>query len=118
MGPEPDQCIFCGIVAGDVPAEILVRTERSVAFRDLNPQAPTHVLVVPRRHIRDAGVLDAQDASELVDLVLTARKVAAEEGFSESGYRLVFNVGDDALNSVPHLHLHVLGGRQMTWPPG
>jgi histidine triad (HIT) family protein len=118
MAPDTVDCIFCGIVAGEVPAEVVLRSDSSVAFRDLNPQAPTHVLVVPVRHIRDAAELQGADASELVDLFLTAKQVAADEGFSESGFRLVFNVGDHAQNSVPHLHLHVLGGRQMSWPPG
>lgn len=113
-------CLFCGIVAGDVPADIVRTDERTVAFRDLNPQAPTHVLVVPRRHITNAATVDASDAEDLAALVIAAKAVADAEGFGgeDRGYRLVFNVGPDAANSVPHLHLHVLGGRAFGWPPG
>lgn len=113
-------CLFCGIVAGDVPADIVRTDERTVAFRDLNPQEPTHVLVVPRRHITNAATVDASDAEDLAALVIAAKAVADAEGFGgeDRGYRLVFNVGPDAANSVPHLHLHVLGGRAFGWPPG
>jgi histidine triad (HIT) family protein len=95
-------------------------TERTVAFRDIAPQAPVHVLVVPRRHIDHAGALGEDHAGDLVAMFGAARSIAAQEGIDgdERGYRLVFNVGKDAQNSVPHLHLHVLGGRPMTWPPG
>jgi histidine triad (HIT) family protein len=109
-------CLFCGIVAGEVPAEVVHQTERTVAFRDIHPQAPVHVLVVPRRHIESAAALSEEDADDLAALVTAARSVAEAEGIAtpERGYRLVFNVGPDALNSVPHLHLHVIGGRTMT----
>ncbi|HVX20148.1 MAG TPA: HIT domain-containing protein [Acidimicrobiales bacterium] len=108
-------CLFCGIVAGDVPAERVLETDRAVAFRDINPQAPVHVLVVPRRHIDNAAAVDDDDADDVVALMTLARQVAEAEGIAspDRGYRLVFNVGPDALNSVPHLHLHVLGGRTM-----
>jgi histidine triad (HIT) family protein len=111
-------CVFCRIVAGDIPADVVLRTEHSVAFRDLNPQAPVHVLVVPRRHIDDAAALEPGDAEVLSYLFAAAAQVAAAEGIAERGYRLLFNVGEDASNSVPHLHLHVLGGRRLAWPPG
>jgi histidine triad (HIT) family protein len=113
-------CLFCGIVAGDVPADIVRSDELTVAFRDLNPQAPLHVLVVPRRHISNASSLTAADAPDLAAMVTAAKAVADDEGFGgdDRGYRLVLNVGPDALNSVPHLHLHVLGGRTFGWPPG
>ena len=91
----------------------MVSTERTYAFRDISPQAPTHVLVVPREHITSAAAIGQDHGQVLVDLVTTAQEVARVEGIAESGYRLIFNVGDDALNSVPHLHLHVLGGRRM-----
>lgn len=109
-------CLFCGIVAGEVPAEIVHQTERTVAFRDIHPVAPVHVLVVPRRHIENAAAVAPEDADDVVALVTAARAVAETEGIAtpERGYRLVFNVGPDALNSVPHLHLHVIGGRPMT----
>jgi histidine triad (HIT) family protein len=115
---DSSDCLFCRIVAGEIPAEIVHSSELAVAFRDLNPQAPVHVLVVPRRHIDDAGVLEPGDAEALAGVFEAARRVAEAEGVAERGYRLVFNVGEDASNSVPHLHLHVLGGRRLAWPPG
>ncbi|HUC37975.1 MAG TPA: histidine triad nucleotide-binding protein [Acidimicrobiales bacterium] len=114
---DPD-CIFCRIVSGDVPADVVHSTDEIVAFRDINPQAPVHVQVIPRRHITDASALGAGDGELLVRMVLAAQHVAASEGISERGYRLVFNVGEDAANTIPHLHLHVLGGRRLGWPPG
>jgi histidine triad (HIT) family protein len=111
-------CLFCRIVAGEVPADVVARTPATIAFRDMDPQAPTHVLVVPTEHIDDAAALDTGHAALLAELLTTARSVAEAEGVVESGYRLVFNVGDDAGNTVPHLHLHVLGGRTLAWPPG
>lgn len=113
-------CLFCDIVAGRVPADVVRTTDRVVAFRDINPTAPVHVLVVPRRHIENAAAVAPEDAEDLVAMVTAARQVAEDEGIgaSDRGYRLIFNVGPDALNSVPHLHLHVIGGRPMTWPPG
>ncbi len=113
-----DDCLFCRIVAGEVPAEVVHEAARTVAFRDRSPAAPVHVLVVPRQHLVNAATVEAADAEILGDLLLAARAVAEQEGVLESGYRLVFNVGDDALNSVAHLHLHVLGGRRFDWPPG
>jgi histidine triad (HIT) family protein len=113
-------CLFCGIVAGDVPADIVHTTERTVAFRDLNPFAPVHVLVVPKRHIVNAAEIGADDAEDVAELFVAAKAVADAEGIGgpDRGYRLIFNVGPDASNSVPHLHLHVLGGRALDWPPG
>jgi histidine triad (HIT) family protein len=113
-----DSCIFCKIVAGDIPAEIVHETEHTIAFRDINPQAPVHVLVIPRRHVDNAATVEPGDAELTVDMLVAARAVAHAEGIAERGYRLVFNVGDDAANTVPHLHLHVVGGRRMGWPPG
>jgi histidine triad (HIT) family protein len=111
-------CLFCSIVAGDIPSDKVLATDLAYAFRDLNPRAPTHVLVVPREHITDAAALDGSHATILSGVFAAAQEVAALEGLSERGYRLVFNVGEDSGNSVPHLHLHVLGGRQLSWPPG
>jgi histidine triad (HIT) family protein len=113
-----DDCLFCKIVAGDIPATKVLETDGSLAFRDLNPQAPTHVLVIPKEHVTHAGELTGAHGALLGDLFETAAKVAEQEGVADAGYRLVFNVGEDSGNSVPHLHLHVLGGRRMTWPPG
>ena len=111
-------CLFCRIVAGEIPSEEVASTEGTYAFRDIEPVAPTHVLVVPRRHITDAAALTEDDAGVVAEVFATARRVAASEGVDASGYRLVFNVGEDAANSVPHLHLHVVGGRRLGWPPG
>ena len=110
--------MFCKIVAGDVPSEEVASSSTTYAFRDINPGAPTHVLVVPRRHIESAATVTAADAETLAEVIAAAQEVARREGIADSGYRLVFNVGDDALNSVPHLHLHVLGGKRLGWPPG
>ncbi len=115
-----DDCLFCGIVARKVPATIVHETERTVAFRDINPVAPVHVLVVPRAHVTNAATVGPEHAEDLAEMVVAARQVAEAEGIGTEarGYRLVFNVGRDSANSVPHLHLHVIGGRQMSWPPG
>lgn len=115
-----DTCLFCGIVSGDVPAEVVRTDDATVAFRDINPAAPVHVLVVPRRHITNASTVTAEDAADVAALLVAGKAVADAEGIGDEdrGYRLVFNVGPDALNSVPHLHLHVLGGRTFDWPPG
>ena len=114
---EPD-CIFCRIVAGELPSDEVASSPSTLAFRDVNPVMPTHVLVVPRTHIESAATLEPEHAEILSELFQTARAVAEGEGLGERGWRLVLNVGDDARNSVPHLHLHVLGGRAMDWPPG
>jgi len=112
------ECLFCKIVAGDVPSTEVLSTDTTYAFRDINPTAPTHVLVIPRRHIDNAHVVTADDGPVLADMLMTAQRVAHQEGIAERGYRLVFNVGEDAFNTVPHLHLHVIGGRKLGWPPG
>ena len=113
----PD-CLFCGIAAGQIPATIVLDGKRTLAFRDINPQAPTHVLVIPRDHYNDvAAVAEAGDGL-LDELVSSARAVAAAEGVEDSGYRVVFNTGADGGQTVGHAHAHVLGGRPMTWPPG
>lgn len=111
-------CLFCRIVAGEVPSDQVAATRATLAFRDINPAAPVHVLVVPRTHIDNADLVRPEHADIIAEMLTTAQAVARSEGVAASGYRLVFNVGDDALNSVAHLHLHVLGGRQMDWPPG
>ena len=110
--------MFCRILAGEVPSQEVMSTERTYAFRDINPAAPTHVLVIPRQHIDNAHEIEAGDADAVVQLFLTAQEVARKEGIDESGYRLVFNVGEESGNSVPHLHLHVIGGRRLGWTAG
>ena len=110
-------CLFCRIVAGEIPAEVVHETDRTLAFRDSSPQAPTHVLVVPRDHHADAGALADADAALLAEVMTAAVAVARAEGLS-GGYRLVANTGDDGGQTVHHLHVHVLGGRGLAWPPG
>lgn len=112
------ECLFCRILAGDLPANEVAATERTYAFRDINPGAPTHVLIIPREHVENAHQVRPEHAELLAEMVSTAQQIAEREGIAESGYRLVLNVGPDAQNSVPHLHLHLLGGRSMGWPPG
>jgi histidine triad (HIT) family protein len=109
-------CLFCKIVAGEIPAEIVHTTERTVAFRDLNAQAPTHVLVVPKDHYANAAELAAGDPVASAELVSTAAAVATAEGHDD--YRLVFNTGAGSGQTVFHTHLHLLAGRPFTWPPG
>jgi histidine triad (HIT) family protein len=109
---EPD-CLFCKIVAGDVPSTAVYETGTTYAFRDINPQAATHVLVVPREHHVDAAALAVEAPEVLADLVLAGAEVAKQEGIEESGYRLVFNTGEDAGRTVFHAHLHVLGGERL-----
>lgn len=117
MKTSPD-CIFCKIVAGDIPADIVHEGEHVIAFRDINAQAPTHVQVIPRTHVAHIADFDAaSDAEWLVELFAAAREVARAEGL-DKGFRLVINNGALSGQSVPHVHLHVLGGRQLGWPPG
>ena len=111
-------CIFCRIASGDLEATLVHEDDDIVAFRDSNPQAPTHVLVVPRRHLATVNDLAETDAGLAGRLVLAARRIAADEGIAEDGYRLVLNCNREAGQSVFHLHLHLLGGRPMRWPPG
>jgi histidine triad (HIT) family protein len=111
-----DSCIFCRIARGEVPAQMVVNNKEIVAFRDLNPQAPVHILIIPKKHI---GSLD--DASDLYlrgHMVALAAAIARQEKIAKTGYRTVINTGKDGGQSVDHLHLHLLGGRAMTWPPG
>jgi histidine triad (HIT) family protein len=112
-------CLFCKIVAGDIPAKIVKRSNDALAFRDIDAKAPVHLLVIPTRHI--AAVRDAKggDGERLLgNLLAFAAAVATEEGLDGEGYRIVTNTGRNAGQSVDHLHLHLLGGRKMTWPPG
>lgn len=115
---QDSDCLFCKIIAGEIPATVVYRSEHVTVFRDINPQMPTHVLLVPNSHVANTEALTPGDDVLVGELVRTAQEVARAEGLSERGYRLVFNTGPDALNSVPHLHMHLLGGRAMSWPPG
>jgi histidine triad (HIT) family protein len=109
-------CLFCRIIRGEIPAKLVTETADCIAFRDINPQAPVHVLVVPRRHV--ASLDELRDAELLGKIGLLAAEIARSEGVAESGYRTAINQGSDGGQSVAHLHMHLLGGRKMKWPPG
>jgi histidine triad (HIT) family protein len=111
-----ENCLFCRIVTGEIPADIVARTDDAIAFRDISPKAPTHLLIIPREHV--ASLDEAGDAMDLGALMRLAREVAKQEGIGGSGYRVVINTGENGGQTVDHLHLHILGGRRMTWPPG
>jgi histidine triad (HIT) family protein len=111
-------CIFCKIAAGTIPANIVYQNDDVLAFRDLNPQAPTHILVIPKKHIATTNDITAGDATLIGNMYLTAKHIAKDEGIADSGYRTVMNCNRGAGQTVFHIHLHVLGGRPMSWPPG
>jgi histidine triad (HIT) family protein len=111
-------CLFCKIVAGEIPSKVVAESDNALAFYDVAPQAPVHVLVIPKHHITSADEVASTHGGVVDDLILLAQQVVLDEGIKESGYRLVFNVGEDGQMSVAHLHMHVLGGRRMEWPPG
>lgn len=111
-------CLFCSIIEKKIPAKIIYEDEHALAFRDINPQAPTHVLVIPRTHIAAIHAAEPAHATELGQVLLAARKVAEQEGLVEAGFRLVINDGEHAGQTVHHIHVHVLGGRALGWPPG
>jgi histidine triad (HIT) family protein len=120
---DVSDCLFCRMVAGEIPADVVLETDRVLAFRDINPQAPTHVLVIPKEHHRNFGALATADPALLGDVAAAAHAVAVQEGLvtdggNEPGFRLVANTGPQAGQTVDHLHLHVLGGRGLGWPPG
>jgi histidine triad (HIT) family protein len=110
-------CLFCKIVAGEIPADIVYESETVLAFRDINPQAPTHVLVIPREHISTINDISVEHHAAVGSLFTAAKEIAAEEGIAEDGYRAVMNCNESAGQSVFHIHLHVLGGKSMGWPP-
>jgi histidine triad (HIT) family protein len=112
------ECLFCRIAAGDQEADVVHTSDNVVAFRDVNPQAPTHVLIIPKDHIESARVLKERHADLLAEIFVTAAHLARANGIDRSGWRLVTNSGEDAGQSVHHLHFHLLGGRKMAWPPG
>ncbi len=113
-----ENCLFCKIVDGQIPGKIVYQDEDVVAFEDINPKAPHHILLIPRRHIASMADLTPEDGPMLVMLFSVATKLAQKLGLAERGYRFVTNVGPDAGQSVFHLHFHLLGGRQFSWPPG
>jgi histidine triad (HIT) family protein len=109
-------CLFCRIVRKEIPASLVAENEHCVAFRDINPQAPVHILVIPREHV--ASVNEVRDPAVIAQMTVMARDLARSEGIAERGYRTVINTNSDAGQTVFHIHLHLLGGRRMTWPPG
>jgi len=111
-------CLFCKMVAGEIQPDVVYEDEQILAFRDINPQAPTHVLVIPKTHIATVNDIEPQHAELVGNLFLAAQQIATDEGIAESGYRCVFNCNRAAGQDVFHIHLHVLGGRSLTWPPG
>lgn len=113
-----DDCLFCKIAAGEIPADPVYQDDDLVAFNDINPQAPTHVLIIPRTHIATLNDATPNDAAILGKLLVTAGKIARSEGFADAGYRVVMNCNAAAGQTVFHVHLHLLGGRQLGWPPG
>ncbi len=111
-------CIFCKIAGKEIPSEIVYEDEKIIAFKDLNPVAPTHILLIPKKHIGSAMDLQAEDQDILIDIFLTAQKLAVQFGMDEKGFRIVNNCLEWGGQSVPHLHFHLIGGRQLQWPPG
>ena len=113
-----DDCLFCKILAGDIPADVVYESDSAIAFRDINPQAPTHVLIIPRQHISTINDIEPGDHEIIGSLYSAAAEIAAKAGHAEDGYRVVMNCGEHGGQSVFHVHLHMLGGRAMAWPPG
>jgi histidine triad (HIT) family protein len=111
-------CLFCKILDGEIPADVIYESDAAIAFRDINPQAPTHVLIIPRRHIASINDLEEADREVVGSLYIAAQEIAQQEGIAETGYRAVMNCGEGAGQTVFHIHMHVLGGRALGWPPG
>ncbi|SKA85879.1 histidine triad (HIT) family protein [Caloramator quimbayensis] len=111
-------CIFCKIVEGTIPSAKVYEDEKVVAFKDINPEAPVHIIIIPKEHIESVREIDENNALIVSHIILTAKKIAKDLGISESGFRIVNNCGKDGGQTVPHLHFHLLGGRDMQWPPG
>jgi histidine triad (HIT) family protein len=113
-----NDCLFCKISSGDIPADIVYESEDVVAFRDINPQAPSHILIIPRKHVATINDMTISDIEDVGILFLAAGKIARDEGIADDGYRVTMNCNAAAGQTVFHLHLHLLGGRTMSWPPG
>ncbi len=117
--PETNaNCLFCKIIAGQIPADIVYESDSAIAFRDINPQAPTHVLIIPRKHIATINDIEVHDSALVGSLYSAVRDIAVTEGFADDGYRVVMNCNAAAGQTVFHIHLHLLGGRSLGWPPG
>ncbi len=118
MSDSNPDCLFCKILSGDIPADIIFESETAIAFRDINPKAPTHVIIIPRQHVPTINDISQDDQAIVGSLFLAARAIAASEGIADDGYRVVMNCNAAAGQSVFHIHLHLLGGRTLGWPPG
>lgn len=113
-----ENCIFCKIIKGEIPCEKVYEDDLVLSFKDLNPEAPVHVLIIPKKHIASTNDLKEEDANIIFAIFEAAKKIAVKLGIADSGYRIVNNCGEDAGQTVQHMHFHLLGGRSMTWPPG
>lgn len=113
-----NDCLFCKMISGEIPCDIVYENESVFAFRDIDPKAPTHILLIPRKHIRSINELGEPEQNLAGELLLTAKKIAKEEKIDESGFRTIFNTNSDGGQTVFHIHMHILGGRKMAWPPG
>lgn len=113
-----EDCIFCKIAAGVIPSTVVYEDEKILAFRDINPEAPTHILIIPKKHIKSINDIDSSDEGLIGYIFTAAKNIAKAEGIDESGYRIVSNCGDNGGQTVPHIHFHLLGGRSLSWPPG
>ena len=111
-------CLFCKIIDGEIPGDIVYENDSVLAFNDINPIAPVHILIIPKEHIPTLNDLEEKHTQTMGELFLAAKKIASDKGISESGYRVVFNCNQDGQQTVFHIHLHLIAGRQMTWPPG
>ena len=114
----PNECLFCKIIKGEIAADVIDYTDTALAFRDINPQARTHILVIPKKHIASTREFNKENVEYLAEMALLANKVSEDEGIAENGYRWVINTGSDGGQTVDHIHLHLIGGRKMIWPPG
>lgn len=113
-----DNCLFCKIIKGDIPANKVYENEHILAFRDIDPKAPVHILVIPKKHIKSINDLKSSDKYLAGELILASKKIAKDEGIDSKGFRTIFNTNDDGGQTVYHIHMHMMGGRQMKWPPG
>ena len=113
-----NDCLFCKMIAGEIPCDIVYENESVFAFRDIDPKAPTHILLIPKKHIRSINELGESERNLAGELLLTAKKIAKDEGIDKSGFRTIFNTNSDGGQTVFHIHMHILGGRKMAWPPG
>ena len=113
-----DNCLFCKIINGDIAAKKVYENEHIIAFNDIDPKAPVHILVIPKKHIRSINELNSSDINLAGEIILAAKKIAKDQGVNSKGFRVVFNTNDDGGQTVYHIHMHIMGGRQMQWPPG